>query len=439
MRISEIDSRMAEIKREMLGLVNRLDTRSKDRLSDLENEGKKLQAQRDELEARAEAERRESLPVNPPRLEFATTTDPERTPENRASMFTKPDYRSMFPGVSLDPPKDFRSFSDFADAVAMGRLNEDLQRRAASGAVPSDGGFSLGAQYEQAFLDESLGNEIVRNLPGIVVTGMTERTVRVAAWDSHDHSSGAVGGAIAHWVGEGNDATESTPKQRLIELEARKLVVLSRSSLELIEDGHSFGQQLEAGLSQSLGFFLDEAFLTGNGVGRPLGILNSACKIEVDPEDGQASGSVVLRNISRMYAAMIPAAQRRAVWLANPNILPELYDLSIEVGTGGSWVAPMREESGQFFLMGRPVLFSEHMPSVGEAGDLAFFDPKSYALGIRQNSMRIDFSDHRHFESAQRLFRVMIRVDGQCRLDQPITLKDGETQVSPVVVLAARE
>jgi len=446
MTIGQIDVRMAALKRQMGDALNGADARTKDDISKLKTEFATLQEQRNRLEADADARYTSSTPViNPEFSDLGQAETRTNTPVN-GPYASGPEYRSMFPNADYtetntlfgETRNGFESFAQFADYVASGRMDERLNTRAASGAVPSDGGFSMDVQYEQWLLDESLEGEIVRRLPGINIVGMTSRTTKIPAWNSADHSAGAVGGMIGYWTGENTAGSETIPEMNQRELHARKLMVLARSSLELIEDGLSYGQQLQNGMAATLGFYLDDAFINGDGVAKPQGILNAGCAIEVAKESGQGAATVVLQNISKMYSRMLPAAQRRAVWLAHPDVLPQLYQLDIAVGTGGSWVQPMREESGNFFLMGRPVIFTEHLENVGSAGDLAFFDPKSYAVGIREGSLRLDFSDHVGFTSAQRMFRSMIRVDGACVLPEAITLKDGSTTVSPVVTLAER-
>ena len=52
--------------------------------------------------------------------------------------------------------------------------------------------------------------------------------------------------------------------------------------------------------------------------------------------------------------------------------------------------------------------------------------------------MRFDMSIHVHFTTDELLARLIERHDGQPLWDEPLTLEDGSTEVSPFVVLAAR-
>lgn len=351
------------------------------------------------------------------------------------SVASRPEHRSMFPDLH-DERTGFQSFSDFARAMKSGRHDDRLEDRAMTGAVGSDGGYSVPIQWERYILDAALGNEVIR--PLVKNIPMSARTIRIPGWDTTDLSAGGVGGAVAYWTSEGGSITETSPKQRQVELSAKKLAILEKSSLELAEDAPDFAPQVADQIGKTLGHYLDKALIRGTGAGQPLGILNSPCLIEVAAEGTEGAGGLVLENAVKMYARMLPIAQRRMVWIANPDCIPQLYTFSIAVGTGGSWVSPMSEQDGQFRILGRPVYFSSHCSTVGTAGDLIALDPESYAVGILGGSMRMDYSDHVYFASAQRAFRALVRVDGQCLVEDEITPAQGSNSWSPIVTVASR-
>jgi HK97 family phage major capsid protein len=422
------------LRREREGLVEKMEEctsrhgfdRSQRRAFD------KMKARVDEIDR----ELREDEVVIPYQGPFSPSTTPVgQRSDPGIGTASGPEHRDMFPSAR-DEYTDFADFGEFCRTMKSGRHDDRLEARALTGAVGSDGGYSVPIQWERWLMDEALGQEVIR--PLVKTYPMGSRTLRVPAWDTADLSAGGTGGAIGYWVQEGGTIAETSPKVRQVELSAKKFAVLERSSLEVAEDAIDFGSQVAAQMASTIGHYLDKAFIRGSGAGEPQGLLNAPCKVSITAETGQSASTIVLENIAKAYSRMIPAAQRRAVWLANPDCVPELYNLSIAVGTGGSWVSPMREESGNFYLMGRPVYFSSHCSTLGTEGDLVYFDPQSYAVGLVGGSLRFDFSDHTFFTSAQRAFRGLIRVDGQCLVEDAITPAQGSNTWSPVVTIATR-
>ena len=106
-------------------------------------------------------------------------------------------------------------------------------------------------------------------------------------------------------------------------------------------------------------FYTDAALIGGSGAGQPLGLLNSACKIEVAREVGQSANTIVLENINAMVARLYQGGWKNAVWLASQTLLPQLLQLSLSVGTGGSASLIMTEQDGIYKIYGKEILFTE--------------------------------------------------------------------------------
>lgn len=165
--------------------------------------------------------------------------------------------------------------------------------------------------------------------------------------------------------------------------------------------------------------------------------MNSKCLVTVELETGQASASICYQNLVKMLAAMHPAGFKNSVWVAHQSCIPALLSLTIAIGTGGSHYRVLDESNGQFTLLTRPILFSEKLETLGTVGDIILADFSQYAVGLRKE-LQIDRSFHVHFQEDQTDWRIINRIDGQPLWNEPLTLEDGETQVSPFVCLAAR-
>jgi len=348
------------------------------------------------------------------------------------------DYRSMFgheKGKTLDTG-GFKSFNDFLAVVTSGRSDDRLKLaiQASMGeSIPSSGGFSVPEEFAAWLLDASLETEIIR--PRATVWPMKSETLKVPGWDSGSHTSTLFGGLVGTWLGESDAATEVYAKLRQIELSTKKLACYTAASNELVADGITFEQQLNAALVKTISWYLDYAFISGTGAGQPQGILKSPALITVSAESGQHV-SILYENITKMYARLAPQCMGNAIWIASQTCIPDMLTLSISIGTGGSVVPAMKESNGQFSLLGKPVIFTEKVPALGSLGDLILCDPSQFTVGLR-SAVSFDKSIHVGWLKDEASYRCIIRVDGQGMWDKAITPKNGST-LSWCVALGAR-
>lgn len=344
----------------------------------------------------------------------------------------KKDYRSLF-GDNAGATWTDKNI-DFFRAVFSGRHHPDLDTRAMTIGSPSDGGFLIPVQYASQIHAVSLENEII--MPKCFVQPMISNECKIPAMAIGSHFTDLFGGFIATYKGETAELEEKNPKTRSMTLTARKLTGLLRFSNEFAQDTPGGEQQIVNLCGQGLAWYRDKAFLKGNGAGQPLGILSANCTIEVEPETGQGA-EIVYANLTKMMAAMYAGSFKNSVWICHQSTIPSLLTLSIPIGTGGDHIPVMTRANGGFEILTRPVLFTEKTETLGERGDIILADLSQYVVGLR-GDMRFDLSPHKYFTSDELLARIIERHDGQPLWDQPLTLEDGSTQVSPFVTLAAR-
>jgi HK97 family phage major capsid protein len=85
-------------------------------------------------------------------------------------------------------------------------------------------------------------------------------------------------------------------------------------------------------------------------------------------------------------------------------------------------------------LLGYPIVFTEKLPAVGDDGDIMLCDFSHYYIGDRL-ATTVDSTDQARWVRNQTSWKVTHRVDGQPWLNNPFTLADGVTTVSPFVRL----
>jgi HK97 family phage major capsid protein len=264
-------------------------------------------------------------------------------------------------------------------------------------------------------------------------------TRSVIGWDEKDRSGGTThGGFSMEWLAEKATGTRQKAKLLKIMLAAKKGAIYCQMSNELAADGMGIEEQLRSALVSSIGFGLDGKFFFGSGAGVPAGALSSAnpALITVAKESGQTAATIEYKNLAKMFARVAPRCLKNAVWHANMTTIPQLLELSIPVGTGGSHVPVLKESNGKFYIFGVEVVFTEQMKSLGTLGDISLVDWTQYAVGLRKE-VAIDKSNAPGWTEDMTDYRVIVRVDGQGTWNKAITPKNGDT-LSWAVTLAER-
>lgn len=305
--------------------------------------------------------------------------------------------------------------------------------------VPSDGGFLIPETLRSELLSVALESSVVR--PRARVIPMDSLRVPFPAIDSTSNVSSVHGGIVGYWTEEGAAMTESQARFSRVVLDAKKLTAYTKVPSELLADSIvSLSALIDQLFPEALAWFEDVAFLTGDGVGEPLGVLNGAAAISVARTAG--GNAIEFTDVVNMYARMLPSSLSRAVWLASPDTFPSLAQLALTRGTDGIASPAMWMNNGQAIgsppmtLLGRPVIFTEKVPASGSAGDLSFVDFGFYLVGDRQ-VMQARQSEDRYFETDEVAFRIIERVDGRPWLQSAITPQNNGSTLSPIVKLAA--
>jgi len=225
--------------------------------------------------------------------------------------------------------------------------------------------------------------------------------------------------------------TESEPTYSSLVLNAWDLLGYTTVSNEWLGDTGQLGEDyLLRLLGRAAAWYAEYAFLQGTGSATlmPLGILKSPCLIS----SARATASqIVAADISKMASRMLPSGWQHAIWACSPTCLDQIAKIS-SYFINADW----EHGPGCGYLMNRPMFVTEKLPALGTTGDLVFFDPWLYIIGLRQEIV-IDVSPHSAFRTNQTDFRVWMRLDGKPQLAGPITLQDGTTQVSSCIALSA--
>lgn len=337
-------------------------------------------------------------------------------------------YRASIPGGRVD--KRLTDVGEFF-AVASG-LSES---------VPSDGGFLLQPEYSAELLRKTYEiGEVSRRVRRIPI-GANSNSLRINAVDERSRVDGSRwGGVLAYWTNEADSKTGSKPKFRQMELALEKLTCLCYATDELLQDAVALESVLQEAFPEELNFRVEDSIFRGTGAGMPLGFLNSPCKVAVAAEAGQAAATILYENVLNMWSRMWGRSRLNSAWFINQDIEPQLYSMSLKVGTAGSPVyLPPSGASQQPYatLFGRPVIPVEYCSTLGTEGDIVLVDLDQYLM-IDKGGVQSASSIHVRFIYDETTFRFVYRCDGEPTWNAPLTPFQGSNTKSPFITLATR-
>jgi HK97 family phage major capsid protein len=353
------------------------------------------------------------------------------------------------PNVLQDPKRGFPSFGEFAADVraASRKANRVVSERlaimaaapttAANESVGEDGGYTVPPEFREEIMSAVDAEEsLFARTDQIPITrnSLKMPVDEVSPWDTTN-------GIQAYWEDELDQLTQSKPKLKEAEFNARKVTALVPVSSELLEDSTAMDAFLRRKAPEKIGFKVDLGIFRGNGAGQPLGILNSGALISVAKEGSQSADTIVRANIDKMWMRMPANRRRNAVWIINQDIEAQLQSLAF---TGTESPLPVFLPAGGYSqqpfdtLKGRPVLYHQAASTLGDQGDIVLADLSQYGTVVKKGGLKVDVSMHLFFDADAMAYRFILRVGGHPYLSAPIAARAGSNTLSPFVTLDER-
>jgi HK97 family phage major capsid protein len=319
-----------------------------------------------------------------------------------------------------------------------GEIHKTLKAAVATEKVGEDGGFLVPEEISDAILKklDTADDSLMARSNFIQVSG-NSLTLNI------DESQPWNQGIQCYWTAEGTSITESKPVFKQAAWRLQKIAALVKATDELLDDATALGSYIQKAAPDAFMHKINSAILSGNGAGKPQGIINSAFAVTVDKESMQTADTINANNVVKMYGRMFPSSLANSVWLVNPACLDQLRLLQdsngnyiyLAPGGFGNQIA----NSPYATLLGRPVIpMMGSIPALGDLGDIQLVD-MSYYWGIRKAAgIKSATSIHLLFDKEQTAFRFSMRLDGKCPFQSPVTTEFGSFQMSAFVLLQAR-
>ena len=236
----------------------------------------------------------------------------------------------------------------------------------------SEGGYLVPDEFERTLVQKLTAANVLRPLCHVIQTSYGDRKIPVVA------SKGT-----ADWVDEEGTYPLSDDSFSQVVLGAYKLATMIKVSEELLSDSIF---DIEGYVSEQFGKRVgdkeEDAFLTGNGVSKPIGILHTTGGAEVGVTTAGAAAITGDELIDLVYSLRAPY-RKSAVFVLNDTTVKLLRKL--KDGDGQYLWRPGITENAPDTILGHRIVTSEFMPGVNAGNkSIAFGDFSYYWIADRQ-------------------------------------------------------
>lgn len=267
--------------------------------------------------------------------------------------------------------KTGRASDEYKDAMLHAiRNNFRNIRNVLSEGIDTDGGYLVPEEYDSRLIEGLEEENIFRRL-GTTITTSGERKINIAGSKP-----------AAAWIDEGEALTFGDAKFDQINLDAHKLHVAVKVTEELLYD-NAFGLEnyLIRAFSRALANAEEDAFLNGDGTGKPLGIFAEQGGGEIGVTAASATEITADEIINLVYALKRPY-RKKAKFIMNDATIAALRKLKDENGQY-LW-QPSLQAGEPDRLFGYEVMTSAYVPTIAaEKPVIAFGDFSYYNIGDR--------------------------------------------------------
>ena len=236
----------------------------------------------------------------------------------------------------------------------------------------SEGGYLVPDEYERTLVEALEEENVFRQLAKVIRTSSGDRKIPVVATKG-----------TASWIDEEGAYTESDDSFGQVSIGAYKVGTMIKVSGELLNDSvFDLESYIAKEFARRIGAKEEEAFFTGDGSGKPLGILAATGGAETGVT-AASSTAVTADELMDLFYSLKSPYRKKAVWVLNDSTIKAVCKL--KDSTGQYLWQPSLVAGTPDTLLGRPVKTSAYMPVIAAgAKTIAFGDFSYYWIADRQ-------------------------------------------------------
>ena len=271
----------------------------------------------------------------------------------------------------------------------------------------SEGGYLVPDEYEHTLIEALEEQNIFRQLAHVISTSSGDRKIPVVA------SKGT-----ASWIDEEAAYPESDDSFGQVSIGAYKLATMIKVSEELLNDSvFDVPSYIAREFARRIGAAEEEAFFTGNGTGKPLGILATTGGAETGVTAASAT-VITMDEVIDLYYSLRAPYRRNAVFIMNDSTVKAIRKL--KNGNGDYLWQPSLTAGTPDMLLNRPVYTSAFMPAIAASSKSILFGDLGYYWVADREGRSFKRLNELYATTGQVGFLASQRVDGKLILPEAV-------------------
>ena len=286
---------------------------------------------------------------------------------------------------------------------------DPVVRNALQIGTDTEGGYLVPDEFERTLVDTLSDENIFRRLANVITTSSGDRKIPVVA------SKGT-----ASWIDEEGAISESDDSFGQVSIGAYKLGTMIKVSEELLNDSvFNLETYISKEFARRIGNKEEEAFFTGDGSGKPTGILAATGGAQLGVTTAGATAITIDEVLDLFYSLKAPY-RNKAVFVMNDATVKAIRKL--KDGQGQYLWQPSIQAGTPDTILNRPLHTSAYVPAIAAtAKTIVFGDFGYYWVADRQGRVFKRLNEL-YAATGQVGFVATQRVDGKLILPESIKL-----------------
>jgi HK97 family phage major capsid protein len=271
----------------------------------------------------------------------------------------------------------------------------------------SEGGYLVPDEFERTLVEALEDENIFRSLANVIITSSGDRKIPVVATKG-----------TASWVDEEGIIPESDDSFGQVSIGAYKLATLIKVSEELLNDSvFNLEAYITREFARRIGNKEEEAFFTGDGTGKPTGILAATGGAQVGVT-AAAAAAVTIDEVLDLFYSLKAPYRNRAVFVLNDATIKAIRKL--KDGNGQYLWQPSLQAGTPDTILNRPIRTSAYMPVLAASAKSIVFGDFSYYWVADRQGRAFKRLNELYATTGQVGFLATQRVDGKLILPEAI-------------------
>ena len=271
----------------------------------------------------------------------------------------------------------------------------------------SEGGHLVPDEYERTLVEALQEENIFRRFAHLIRTSSGDRKIPVVT------SKGT-----ASWIEEEAPYQESDDAFGATTIGAYKLATMIKVSDELLNDSvFDIAGYIAKEFSRRIGTAEEEAFITGNGSGKPTGLLHATLGAQLGVTAASAT-AITFDEVMDLYYSLRSPYRRQAVFLMNDSTVKVLRKL--KNGAGDYIWQPSITAGTPDKILNCPVYTSTFVPVIASAAKTILFGDMDYYWIADREGRKFKRLNELYAPTGQVGFLASQRVDGKLILPEAV-------------------